>query len=157
MYAMTAASPILPIPCYVRVTNLDNGKQVIVKVNDRGPFAPNRIIDLSYVAALKLGYQKKGTALVRVSSINLGPHYAQSSAPKLYLQLGAFGNYQNARSAVSHARRLTFEPVMIVSTHSLYKPLYKVQIGPLHGVGESDNLLKRLTLAGFRQAFTIIN
>ena len=98
MYKMTAASPVLPIPCYVRVTNLDNNKWVIVRVNDRGPFAPNRIIDLSYVAAQKLGMMKKGTALVQVQTLDgrhplspLMPH-----TPHLFLQLGAFGLKQNA-------------------------------------------------------------
>ena len=66
MFVITAASPVLPIPCYVRVTNLENGRQAIVKVNDRGPFALNRIFDLSYVAAIKLGYANKGTAMVIV-------------------------------------------------------------------------------------------
>jgi len=71
MYAMTAASPHLPIPSYVRVTNMQNNKSVIVKVNDRGPFRSDRIIDLSYAAAKKLGYTGKGTAKVHVSAIDV--------------------------------------------------------------------------------------
>lgn len=70
MYAMTAASPELPLPAYVKVTNLENGKHVIVKINDRGPFRKNRILDLSYMAAKKLGFSGKGTAMVRVAAIN---------------------------------------------------------------------------------------
>ncbi|WP_246168938.1 septal ring lytic transglycosylase RlpA family protein [Coxiella endosymbiont of Amblyomma sculptum] len=70
MLAMTGASPILPIPCFVRVTNLSNGRSVIVKINDRGPFVSHRIIDLSYVAAKKLGYVDKGTAFVEVKTID---------------------------------------------------------------------------------------
>ena len=96
MFAMTAASPVLPIPCYVRVTNLENGRTIIVKVNDRGPFAPNRIIDLSYVAAIKLGYAKKGTALVRVTSIETNSPYSPMHRAKIYLQLGAFRDHHNA-------------------------------------------------------------
>jgi peptidoglycan lytic transglycosylase len=69
MYSMTAASTTLPIPTYVRVTNLENGRSVIVKVNDRGPFHSKRIIDLSYAAAKKLGYAHKGTAYVHVTAI----------------------------------------------------------------------------------------
>lgn len=69
MYGMTAAHKTLPIPSYVRVTNLDNQRSVIVRVNDRGPFHNNRIIDLSYVAAKKLGYDKHGTARVEVTAI----------------------------------------------------------------------------------------
>jgi len=69
MYGMTAASRELPLPSYVRVTNLSNGRSVVVKVNDRGPFHKDRIIDLSYMAAKKLGYIGKGTTLVRVTSV----------------------------------------------------------------------------------------
>ncbi|HWT73049.1 MAG TPA: septal ring lytic transglycosylase RlpA family protein [Oxalicibacterium sp.] len=69
MYKMTAASPVLPIPSYARVTNLSNGKQVIVRVNDRGPFRSNRIIDLSYTAALKLGYIGHGSAQLEVERL----------------------------------------------------------------------------------------
>jgi rare lipoprotein A len=69
MYKMTAAHPTLPIPSYVRVTNLANGKQVILRVNDRGPFHSNRIIDLSYTAALKLGYLGKGSSELEVERL----------------------------------------------------------------------------------------
>lgn len=68
--AMTAASTVLPIPCYVRVTNLANGKSVVVKVNDRGPFAAHRIMDLSYVAAAKLDYANRGTAYVQITAVD---------------------------------------------------------------------------------------
>lgn len=70
MLGMTAASTTLPLPTYVRVTNLENGRQVTVKVNDRGPFHSTRILDLSYVAAKKLGIVGRGTGLVRVTAIN---------------------------------------------------------------------------------------
>ncbi len=70
MFSMTAASTTLPIPTYVRVTNLENNRSAIVKVNDRGPFKSNRIIDLSYAAAKKLGYADNGTTLVRVTAID---------------------------------------------------------------------------------------
>lgn len=71
MFGMTAASTSLPIQSYVKVTNLYNGRSVIVKINDRGPFKSSRIIDLSYAAAKKLGYTNKGTALVRVTAVPL--------------------------------------------------------------------------------------
>lgn len=70
LYAMTGASPHLPIPSYVKVTNLENGRSVIIKINDRGPFRHNRILDLSYAAAKKLGYAHKGTAKVRATVID---------------------------------------------------------------------------------------
>lgn len=76
MLAMTGASPVLPIPCFVRVTNLSNGRWVIVKINDRGPFATNRILDLSYAAAKKLGYAKLGIALIEVESIDFTHLYS---------------------------------------------------------------------------------
>ena len=66
---LTAAHPLLPIPSYVRVTNIENGRTVVVRVNDRGPFLSDRIIDLSYVAAAKLGYAAKGSALVEIDVI----------------------------------------------------------------------------------------
>lgn len=69
MYAFTAAHKTLPLPSYARVTNLDNGKSIIVRVNDRGPFHPGRVIDLSYAAAVKLGYRDKGTARVEVRAL----------------------------------------------------------------------------------------
>ncbi|MEE8427927.1 MAG: septal ring lytic transglycosylase RlpA family protein [Gammaproteobacteria bacterium] len=80
MYAMTAAHTSLPIPTYVRVTNLGNNRSVVVRINDRGPFIDNRIIDLSYVAAAKLGMLKKGTALVEVRAIN--PHQTQATTTR---------------------------------------------------------------------------
>jgi len=70
MYAFTAAHKTLPLPSFARVTNLDNGKSVVVRINDRGPFHPGRVIDLSYAAAVKLGYREKGTARVRVEALS---------------------------------------------------------------------------------------
>jgi rare lipoprotein A len=69
MYAMTAAHPTLPIPSYARVTNVANGKSVVVRINDRGPFKSERVIDLSYVAAYKLGFIQAGQARVEVEAI----------------------------------------------------------------------------------------
>ena len=69
MYAMTAAHPTLPIPSYARVTNVANGKNVVVRINDRGPFKSDRIIDLSYVAAYKLGFIQSGQARVEVEAL----------------------------------------------------------------------------------------
>jgi rare lipoprotein A len=127
MYAMTAAHPTLPLPSYARVTNLTNGKSVVVRVNDRGPFLYSRIIDLSYAAAYKLGYVNQGSAQVEVEAILPEPggifssRATTPSAPpviaaplaatasarevplrieggQLYLQLGAFSNLDNAEN-----------------------------------------------------------
>jgi rare lipoprotein A len=81
MYAMTAAHTILPIPSYARVTNLANGKSVVVRINDRGPFHAERIIDLSYAAAYKLGYVNAGSAKVEVEAILPGKRAAAGEQP----------------------------------------------------------------------------
>jgi rare lipoprotein A len=95
MYAMTAAHPTLPIPSYVRVTHSSNGRSVVVRVNDRGPFHPGRIIDLSYAAAFKLGYIQAGSAPVELEVIIPGE---QQQAAGVYLQVGAFSSRENAES-----------------------------------------------------------
>lgn len=152
MYAMTAAHKTLPIPSYVRVTNLDNNKQVVVRVNDRGPFHAGRIIDLSYAAASKLDYLGRGTANVKVEAID--PR--QSSAATIearhqevarqkastvdaeiytlpantYLQVGAFGQLSSADALVTNLIAFTSFPVVVRSDESLHR----VRIGPV-----SDN------------------
>ena len=102
MYAMTAAHRTLPIPSYARVTNIANGKSVIVRVNDRGPFHSDRIIDLSYAAAYRLGYVQAGSAMVEVESLDAAQpaQEAKQEDPKeeagVYLQVGAFSSRENA-------------------------------------------------------------
>ena len=88
MYAMTAAHPTMELPSYARVTNLANGRSVIVRVNDRGPFLGGRIIDMSYAAAIRLGYHKKGTTRVRVERITRRQIASSSipAAPKIAVQ-----------------------------------------------------------------------
>lgn len=166
MLAMTGASPVLPIPCFVRVTNLENGRSVILKINDRGPFAPNRIIDLSYVAAKKLGYANKGTALVQVQTINFKDYstkrpiiVTQTSPehPKLYLQLGAFRELAHAEHLKARVESFVQKPVIIHKGLFHDLPIYRVQIGPLVGVRESDRLLEKLRKFGFNNAMTVIS
>src|SRR5690606_2076309 len=145
---MTAASPELPIPCFVRVTNLENNKQIIVKVNDRGPFAANRIMDLSYVAAKKLGYAGKGTAMIRVTSIDtpnplerkIEPYSPRF--PQYYLQVGAFSSAKNAKYLASRLHHITAHETRIIGGH-----LYRVQIGPLKSATESHYLQARIQQA----------
>ncbi|MBX3628369.1 MAG: septal ring lytic transglycosylase RlpA family protein [Nitrosomonas sp.] len=122
MYKMTAAHPTLPLPSYVRVTNTDNGKSVVVRVNDRGPFLSDRLIDLSYTAAHKLDIIEGGSGKVIVESImpneyrNLQVAAAssarkpiidngQSATVSTYLQLGAFGTAHNARNYLAHIQQ----------------------------------------------------
>ena len=127
MYGMTAAHPTLPVPSYARVTNLANGKSVVVRVNDRGPFLHDRIIDLSYAAAYKLGYVNQGSAEVEVESLvtdgnapvaralepvkvetvaatTVMPVMESDTAGKVYLQLGAFRERQGAESFLAKMR-----------------------------------------------------
>jgi rare lipoprotein A len=162
MFAMTAASPVLPIPCFVRVTNLKNGRHIIVKVNDRGPFAPNRIIDLSYVGAKKLGYLKMGTALVQVTAIDpLNQHKIRPSPitrhPKLYLQLGAFTHLANAELLKNRVTHYTKKDIRISTDYHNHHSIFRVQIGPLIGVGESDRLQDLLAHHGFGDSVAIIS
>ncbi len=160
LLGMTAASPVLPIPCYVRVTDLQNGRQVIVKVNDRGPFAANRILDLSYAAAKKLGYANRGTALVEVTSIDI-PNplektrlYFAHHRPEMYLQVGAFEYAGNAERLENELRNVTGRTIRITHENSKF---YRVQIGPLQTVNESDNLQERIFHAGLGHAITVIS
>ena len=163
MLGMTAASPVLPLPTYVRVTNLQNKRSIIVKVNDRGPFAPNRILDLSYAAAKKLDYIKTGTALVQVTAIypgdpvNAPAPVTASQEPRLYLQVGAFSRYDNAQKLKHRLSAYTHKPIRIKESRHYFKTLYCVQIGPLTGVGESDALFNRLHQHGLNNALTLIS
>jgi rare lipoprotein A len=163
--AMTAASKVLPLPTYVQVTNLQNGKKVIVKVNDRGPFRENRIIDLSFVAAKKLGVFPKGTALVEVRAID--PNYPVSESttsvppqalghPEIYIQLGAFGVEQNADNLENKVKQLTKYPVLIKTVDKDGKSIYKVQIGPIPSVDNTDTLHDTLQKEGLGESITVI-
>ena len=124
MYEMSAAHPTMPLPSYARVTNLSNGKSLIVRVNDRGPFLHSRVIDLSYAAAKALGYVDKGTTQVRIERLTFAeirgeggstvttPTVPTPSAPILTtdasgagwgVQIGAFNDFENAKAYASHA------------------------------------------------------
>lgn len=150
MYAMTAAHPRLPIPSYARVTNLANGRSVVVRVNDRGPFHSDRIIDLSYAAAYKLGYVGAGSARVQVDSIVPGrdglvaasaPQAARAPEPAseppaaseepkgVYLQLGAFAERDNAvsyRADIYRQLAWLSDQIHVLASGSLYK----LHLGP---------------------------
>ena len=130
MYAMTAAHPTLPIPSYARVTSLANGRSVVVRINDRGPFHSKRLIDLSYTAAHKLGYLSQGSARVRVESIDPAANGIQDgpSSEGLFLQVGAFGQPENAQKLLERIKRelgLDDARIQVV----LIGTLHRVQIG----------------------------
>ena len=141
MYAMTAAHPTLPIPSYVRVTNLENGKSVVVRINDRGPFLASRVIDLSYTAAYKLDVLTNGSASVSVETIIPGiasslraekitpAQLVSMQSNNIYLQLAAFGSALNAHSFLSQIRSEL--PSITHKTNITNESgLYKIRTGP---------------------------
>lgn len=161
---MTAASKVLPLPTYCKVTNLENGKWVIVRVNDRGPFHANRIMDLSYAAAAKLDMMQKGTALVRVQAINPNnprevecePSTVPIGNPHIYLQLGAFTVEQNAENLQARVERFTNYPVVIKQAEVNDTTFYRVQIGPIPSVDNTDALHDSLANAGLGEPMAVV-
>ncbi len=167
MYAMTAAHKTLPLPTYVEVRNLSNNRRIVVKVNDRGPFVDNRIIDLSYAAAVKLGMVRDGTSLVEVTAISFdaapqglraqAPQVVDEKAPKapieksasrVFVQAGAFGDRRNA--ARRH-RLLQDNGIATAFVHEEAKgetALYRVRVGPIDGVAQYDDVVNRLNAIG---------
>ena len=160
MYAMTAAHKILPLPTYVEVTNLENYKKVIVKVNDRGPFHENRIIDLSYAAATKLGIIAKGTGLVEIRAIDPATYNRSkvipvknipkpgTGLPQFYIQIGAFSQRVNAENTRQKASLIGDSLVKISQTAVNGKILYRVRIGPLASVEYADKIVGQLDQLG---------
>jgi rare lipoprotein A len=159
MYAMSAAHKTLPLPAYARVTNLANGRSVIVRINDRGPFVGNRIIDLSYTAAWKLDMIRAGTAFVDVEVLTPGslPELAQqvqsrqaippAAAPALFVQAGAFGVEANARGLVKRLQDAGFANAQWVAP-AAGGTLHRVRIGPVARVEEFDRIVSRLAAMG---------
>ncbi len=139
MFQLTAAHRSLPIPTYVRVTNLDNSRTTIVRVNDRGPFHDDRIIDLSYAAAVKLGFEDRGTARVRVEVLE--------RAPRFVLQAGAFSELSAADRLKENLARLTGEPAFVVRVAD--DALYRVRLGPVVGRPEARRLQAMIAAADF--------
>ncbi|MEH6634930.1 MAG: septal ring lytic transglycosylase RlpA family protein [Halioglobus sp.] len=141
LYQASAAHKTLPIPSYARVTNLDNGKSVVVRINDRGPFHSERLIDLSYGAAVKLGYMESGTAPVEVEVLDIvgvDDRRDATSGNYRYLQLGAFGTENSAQQLRGKLQALLSAPVFISEVEAGGSLLYRVRIGP---VADNDELL----------------
>ena len=188
MYAMTAAHKTLPLPSYVRVRNLENGRSIVARVNDRGPFLHNRLIDLSYAGAAKLGILGTGTGLVEVEAVSpdepdtqvakvetyglqvISPAAAEelpespatAAAPKLYLQVGAFGQRDNAVSLRDRLEREALRPIFIQPAPNAdggepgAAPIYRVRIGPLANVEEGDRLMERAAQLGVSGARIVV-
>ena len=158
-YAMTAAHRSLPLPTYVEVKNLQNGRSVIVKVNDRGPFRKDRIIDLSYTAAVKLGILGYGTGLVEVRAIDTsGPETARSAAleqPQLYLQAGAFRERRYAEQLRANIEAQKLGNVRIVELEGKDIP-YTVRVGPLQDAGEVERINRELKTLGINDGHSLL-
>ncbi|MEN8803544.1 MAG: septal ring lytic transglycosylase RlpA family protein [Thiogranum sp.] len=185
MYQMSAAHKSLPLPSYARVTNLGNGKSVIVKINDRGPFHDNRIIDLSYAAASRLDILGKGTGLVEVQTIDPRSHKPEpakrtilASKPKvaatqpvnstendsteykpaLYLQIGAFLSRGNAERLKTRLSATELPATLQISEGmSKQKPIYRVRIGPLASVETADKRTQFLADQGIESPRVVID
>jgi rare lipoprotein A len=163
MYQFTAAHKTLPLPSYARVTRLDTGKSVVVRINDRGPFVGTRLIDLSYAAAVKLGIHLTGTAPVEVRVLHVGddvnaqrPPAPQAPKPPVvksggdvYVQVAAF----SARaSAFEYRRRLLaagFEEVRVFTARTDRGRVWRVRVGPLADLEQAETVRARLRAGGF--------
>jgi rare lipoprotein A len=178
MYAMTAAHKTLPLPSYVRVTNLDNQRSVVVRVNDRGPFHENRIIDLSYAAAKKLGITASGTGRVQLTYIDprqkpargrvaafgnnkshpaSPPQNSGETNPKgIFLQIGAFAKRTNAEQLRQRVADVLAGGVINTGYNEENK-LYRVTIGPLASAQEADKLAEKLSQSGISHSKIIFD
>ena len=185
MFSLSAAHKSLPIPSFVEVTNLDNNRSVIVRVNDRGPFHNGRIIDLSYAAAAYLDYADRGTARVRVKALVPAavtppdqPRVlltGNTSAPEIqdevlqereliesdsgeeFLQVGAFSNLDSARQLLATVSEYTSLPVFIRSDRDLGTGnlLHRVRLGPVNETMDLQGLIGTLTGAGLGRPFRV--
>jgi len=170
MYAMTAAHKTLPLPSYARVTNLRNGRSIVVRINDRGPFHDNRVIDLSFVAAKKLGVADAGTGLVEVRTLDPGapsgpdPILSPSATsypiaadiPSIYLQVGAFGNRDNADRLRGRLESILKRSIRIQEARAADRSLFRVQVGPLVDAEQTDSLSERLAALGFPNTHVVV-
>lgn len=176
LYGMTAAHKTLPLPTYVQVTNLDNHRTIIVRVNDRGPFHSDRIIDLSYAAAVKLGFAEQGTGRVKVEGIDpvawqqqnnpgylvralptpaqpitSAPVRPAASAPAvaggLYLQVGAFSSDQAAQQLRAQLQGVVTAPVFVSPVQLNARTLHRVRLGPVDSHDEAERLMETVRLA----------
>ncbi len=154
MFKLTAAHKTLPLGTYVKVINLENGKSVIVKINDRGPFVKGRIIDLSYAAAKRLGMLKKGTARVKIIALGrrVDHRYEEVNyqVGKFYVQVGAFRNKLNA---------YRFKWQLIKEGLSArvvqLRGYYRVIVGPVKTVKEAERLKVSLKRKGLKSSFIL--
>ncbi|MGH8658069.1 MAG: septal ring lytic transglycosylase RlpA family protein [Gammaproteobacteria bacterium] len=169
MYRMTAAHKHLPLPTYVKVTNLFNGRSAIMKVNDRGPFIPGRVIDLSYVAALTLDIAAEGTGPVKIQALDfenenstkhsaaLPANATRTEKAAVFLQLGAFESLANAERLRHKVSRVVKGSVLVQKTLIANKSLYRVHVGPFPNAETADSVWPKLSRLGLRDYRLVSN
>ncbi|MEP4889185.1 MAG: septal ring lytic transglycosylase RlpA family protein [Aliiglaciecola sp.] len=167
MFAMSAAHKTLPLPSIVKVTNIENGKIAVVRVNDRGPFHDNRIIDLSYAAAMKIGVLDTGTAKVKVEVLHLDKDgtltvgntpapvpttlVAANKSEQLFIQVAAL---QDETKVQALAQGLQSQYQVSVNTPN-ENGLFRLHLGPLNDENHAEQLLQQLKQDGYSSAFRI--
>lgn len=162
MYKVTAAHRTLPLPTYVRVTNLDNGRNAVVRVNDRGPFHPDRIIDLSYAAAVKLGVVRTGTARVEVEAIDFDetPRGLAVQPPRslpVHIQVAAFSDRDRARRLMQALERERMGPVDVERGRTPGGRVWRVRIGPLDRADNARDIFGRILDMGLDRPVYVYN
>ena len=166
MYAMTAAHKSLPLPTYVQVTNLSNSKFIVVKVNDRGPFHENRIIDLSYTAAIKLDIIQKGTGLVEVKAIDIEDSKEvilveddkiSTQDASFYIQVGTFSKLESAKILKQKLDSFGVNLIKISNVIVSGNTLYRVRIGPFTDTKLSDSIVSKLSDFGIFEHRIVTN
>ena len=147
MYAMTAAHRTLPLPTYVKVKVLDTGQEIIVRVNDRGPFIGGRIIDLSFMAAKKLGIVARGTAKVEVTAItpaDSGGLRSTSPVNRIFLQAGSFRLLGNAETLQRRLVAAGLRRTQVVEARINRTLYYRVQVGPIGEVSDINGQVEQI-------------
>ena len=170
MFQLSAAHKSMPLPGFVRVTNLENNRSIVVRVNDRGPFHSERIIDLSYAAAYMLGFDNKGTAMVEVeaivptlaattesrrpSSATLAPQQPVGGA---ILQVGAFSDLQAAQQLTMKLQKMTSRPVFIRSVEigEERELIHRVRVGPIPSADEIGRITDSVVAADLGRPYTV--
>lgn len=150
MFAMTAAHKTLPLPTYIKVKNIENNKEIVVKVNDRGPFHDDRILDLSYSAAKALGIIAAGTALVEIEAIHFS---SKSKNPKLFLQVGAFSNKAKAQLYQEELQNLLSKTSITIEKKGA---LYALIMGPFIDSEQRSNTRQILQQHGISSSFSFL-
>ena len=154
MYQLTAAHRTLPLPTFAEIRHLENGRSIIVRINDRGPFHPDRIVDLSWAAAVRLGIEQAGTGPVEVRAIT----FAESDVPAVrparlpvLLQVGAFGDRQRADGVARTLSSSGLGPVSTELARSGVAPVWRVRIGPLDDLDEVIERVEEVINLGFER------